>query len=82
MAKGKATDNMNMALCRPFSEEEIHRALFVMGPNKALGPDGFHAAFFQKSWDLVKKKVVAMCLGILNNGESFAASNSLYCVNS
>ena len=31
---------------RPFEEEEIHRAVFSLGKEKAPGPDGFTFAFF------------------------------------
>ena len=42
----------------PFSEEEIHLALMEMKGDKALGPDGFTAAFWQACWDFVKEEVV------------------------
>lgn len=34
------------------SEEEVSKALKEMKPCKAPGPDGFHAAFFQRTWDV------------------------------
>lgn len=39
---------MKYTLQRPFEGEEVRRALFEMGPSKALGPDGFHALFLSK----------------------------------
>lgn len=44
----KIIDEMNEALCAPFSEKEIADALFQMGLLKAPGPDGFPARFFQR----------------------------------
>lgn len=44
----KVTDLMNELLDRPFTPEEIEDGLFQMEPNKAPGPDGFTAGFFQK----------------------------------
>jgi hypothetical protein len=40
-----------------------------MSPNKAPGPDGFTAGFFQKHWTLVKDSVTNAVLGFLNGGD-------------
>ncbi|KAL5547765.1 hypothetical protein UlMin_002996 [Ulmus minor] len=49
-----------------------------MNPSKAPGPDGFHAVFFQKNWDIVGPKVTKACLAILNDGASIKAFNTTY----
>jgi hypothetical protein len=41
-------------LTKPFTLDEIKIAVFGMEPNKAAGPDGFNAEFFQVFWDVVK----------------------------
>jgi hypothetical protein len=38
----------NDFLTAPFSEEEVKEAIFAMEHNKAPGPDGFPAEFYQK----------------------------------
>ncbi|CAA7032412.1 unnamed protein product [Microthlaspi erraticum] len=38
----------NALLTRPALEEEVRAALFLMNPEKAPGPDGMTALFFQK----------------------------------
>ena len=42
------------SLERPFAREEIKVALFDMSRDKAPGPDGFIATFWQCNWDIVK----------------------------
>lgn len=32
---------------------EIREAIFAIHPDKAPGPDGFSASFFQSNWDVV-----------------------------
>jgi len=41
----------------------------MMGPNKAPGPDGFTAGFFQTHWDLVGPCVTRAVLNFLDGGE-------------
>lgn len=42
-------DEINMALCKDFSEKEISDAMFQIGPLKSPGADGFPARFFQRA---------------------------------
>ncbi|KAL5781686.1 hypothetical protein ACOSP7_006715 [Xanthoceras sorbifolium] len=61
-----------------FTRAEVRSAVFEMGPNKAPGPDGFHALFFQKFWNVVGDDVSSVCLKVLNSGcsiEEFNATN-------
>jgi hypothetical protein len=51
----KVTNVMNDELYVPFSVEEVQRALFMMHPNKASGPDGFMAGFFSKALATYKR---------------------------
>lgn len=53
----KVTDVMNESLTRSYTAEEVRRAVFMIGPNKAPGPDGLMAGFFQLHWDLVGPQV-------------------------
>jgi hypothetical protein len=51
-------EEMNAALCKDFSNEEISDALFQIGPLKVLGPDGMPGRFFQQNWALMKNEVI------------------------
>ena len=50
----------NEFLTSPFSEEEIWTAVFQMEHNKAPGPDGFPAEFYQSFWDMIKSDLVQL----------------------
>jgi hypothetical protein len=41
-----ALDSENASLIAPFTEEEIHRAVFSMNPNKSPRPNGFSILFY------------------------------------
>lgn len=52
------------------SDDEIRETMFAIHPDKAPGPDGFSASFFQSNWESVGP---AICCEI----KSFFASGSL-----
>jgi hypothetical protein len=52
-----------------FTKEEISSALHQMPPNKAPGPDGFSAAFFQHNWPAIQGEVSDAILHFLNIGQ-------------
>ena len=60
---------VNEALLRPYTKAEIFEALQQMHPNKAPGPDGMHAIFFQKFWHIVGDDVAGLVINILHGGE-------------
>ncbi|GKC93006.1 putative RNA-directed DNA polymerase, eukaryota, reverse transcriptase zinc-binding domain protein [Tanacetum coccineum] len=49
--KVSADSFSNMA--RPITNDEIKKAMFSIGEDRAPGPDGFSSAFFKKGWDIV-----------------------------
>ena len=50
----------NEFLRAPFTEKEVRDAVFDMEHNKALGPDGFPAEFYQQFWDVIKSDLMHM----------------------
>ena len=64
----RVTEAMNDQLTRPYTTDEVERALRLMKPNKAPGPDGFTAGFYQLHWDLLGNDVIRAVLDFLNGG--------------
>jgi len=64
----RVTEAMNDRLTRPYTTDEVERALRLMKPNKAPGPDGFTAGFYQLHWDLLGNDVIRAVLDFLNGG--------------
>jgi hypothetical protein len=50
----KLSEEKQEFLIRRFNLEELKEAVEGMAKNKAAGPDGFNAEFYQKNWDLIK----------------------------
>jgi hypothetical protein len=46
-------------LSSPIEREEIDHVVLKADPNKAPGPDGFYAAFYQRCWNLIGDDVAA-----------------------
>uniref|UniRef100_A0A5B6YUZ1 Reverse transcriptase domain-containing protein n=1 Tax=Davidia involucrata TaxID=16924 RepID=A0A5B6YUZ1_DAVIN len=59
----KLNDTQTVALDRLPTNQEIKEAMFEMAGDKAPGPDGYNAYFFQHNWGLVGEEV---CRGILH----------------
>ncbi|KAK6128255.1 hypothetical protein DH2020_038002 [Rehmannia glutinosa] len=55
----KVDENKNRLLCEPFDAKAVKKALFDMAPDKAPGPDGLMAQFFQKYWAIVGDDITA-----------------------
>ncbi|XP_021771320.1 uncharacterized protein LOC110735437 [Chenopodium quinoa] len=62
------SDRQVAILTRPFSADEILRAMFSLNGDKCPGPDGFTAAFFQKHWDTLGKSVILAVQSFFNIG--------------
>jgi hypothetical protein len=54
------TEEENRLLIDMFIEKEVTEAIFQMKHNKAPGPDGFPAEFYQVFWSLIKDDLMAM----------------------
>ena len=64
----RVTEPMNDVLCKQFCSEEVVEAPQSIGDLKAPGPDGMHAIFYKKFWEVVGTKVTEEVLDVLNGG--------------
>jgi hypothetical protein len=54
------SEEENAELTKPFSEEEISKALGQMEINKAAGPNGFPIEFCQWCWPFMKQDIMEL----------------------
>ncbi|XP_062193487.1 uncharacterized protein LOC133896859 [Phragmites australis] len=54
------SDIENDMLVEGFSEKEVKEAIYGMEHNKAPGPDGFPAEFYQVFWEVIKADLMAL----------------------
>jgi hypothetical protein len=54
------TPEENEKLAMVITEQEVKEAVFQMKHNKAPGPDGFPAEFYQKFWETIKGDLMAL----------------------
>jgi hypothetical protein len=48
------SDEESSIWCAKFTKKDIHDAIMQMEKNKAPGPDGFPAEFYQRFWEVIK----------------------------
>ena len=68
----------NEILIRKPSPSEIKEATFAIHPDKAPGPDGFSASFFQANWDVVGPAVVQEIQGFFETGLLVTSQNETH----
>ncbi|XP_031392260.1 uncharacterized protein LOC116204310 [Punica granatum] len=56
--KRKVSHTKSQSLMSPITKEEIKAALFSMGNDKSLGPDGFTMYFYKHAWQIVQKDFI------------------------
>ncbi|XP_023634308.1 uncharacterized protein LOC111829455 [Capsella rubella] len=62
------SEEENRSLTQAVTEKEIKDALFMMNPEKAPGPDGMTALFFQQAWGVVKEDLVFVVNSFFQDG--------------
>jgi hypothetical protein len=71
----QVSEEENGLLTAPYSEEEVQKAIFQMEHNKAPGPDGFPAEFYQTFWETIKTDLLEM-FSVVHAGQL-----ELFCLN-
>jgi len=56
----QVTQEDNEVLTSEFTESEVKNIVFQMEHNKAPGPDGFPAEFYQVFWEIIKDDLMAL----------------------
>ena len=69
-----------LRLDSPFTEEEISKAIFQLGRDKAAGPDGFTIAVFQDCWDVIKEDLVRVFAEFHRSGIINQSTNASFIV--
>lgn len=73
-------DRMKEMLAAPYRREEVSLALSQMHPNKAPGPDGMNALFYQTFWETIGEDVTDKILNFLNGVDDIGAVNQTHIV--
>lgn len=68
----------NLMLNKKLTKEEVELALFQMGPDKALSPDGFPALFYQKCWSFMGGEIIEALEGMRNSGKILRELNNTF----
>lgn len=69
------TTDINDALTKSVTTEEIKIAAFQMGPLKAPGSDGYLGIFYQKYWQIVEEDVCAAVKNFFEGGHILKEMN-------
>ena len=62
----KVTQLMNETLMAPYDSDDVQKAVFSIGDLKAPGPDGLHAIFFKKYWEILGPDITNEVLFAIN----------------
>ncbi|GKF68961.1 putative RNA-directed DNA polymerase, eukaryota, reverse transcriptase zinc-binding domain protein, partial [Tanacetum coccineum] len=65
-------------MVRPVTNEEIKKAMFDIGDDKAPGPNGYTSVFFKKGWDIVGSDVCNVVRDFFGNGKLLKEINHTF----
>eukprot|EP00253_Pinus_taeda_P032639 PITA_32639 len=68
----------NVSLMSPATEEEITNIVWSMDPDKAPGPDGFSIHFYRICWEIIKFDLFRMIRGVLRKAKMGGGTKSTF----
>eukprot|EP00253_Pinus_taeda_P018086 PITA_18086 len=68
----------NVSLMSPATEEEITNIVWSMDPDKAPGPDGFSIHFYRICWEIIKFDLFRMIRGVLKKAKMGGGTKSTF----
>jgi hypothetical protein len=71
-------EDINLSLMKEVSQQEIKEALDQMNPDKAPGPDGFTARFYQQCWGIIKSDLTKMIRKSQSSSKLGGSTNSAF----
>jgi hypothetical protein len=74
----KISQEDNYMINQEVTEKELHEALFQLHPDKAPGPDGFTAHFYQKCWHIIKRDLLRMVQYVQKSAKIGGNTNSTF----
>ncbi|KAK1283401.1 hypothetical protein QJS10_CPB21g01193 [Acorus calamus] len=75
---GRVPDEAWPSIDTPCSKEEVQHAVFGIEADKAPGPDGVGARFYQAFWDLVKQDVMEMFHTFFSGTQGIGCLNATF----
>lgn len=63
------SDAHRKSLIKEVTAKKVEQVVKNMDPDKAPGPDGFNAYFFQSCWDIVKEDLVKAITNFFKKGK-------------
>jgi len=63
---------------KPFSEDEVSKALLDCCGDKSLSPDGMTMAFLQSNWATLRGDVMSMLAEFFSSGKFVASLNTTF----
>ncbi|GKA80932.1 hypothetical protein Tco_0787624 [Tanacetum coccineum] len=74
----KVSDVSNTNMVFHITDDEIKRAMFSIGEDKALGPDGYTSAFFKKGWNVIGQDICSAIRDFFDNGRFLKEINHTF----